>query len=193
MKILSFTEREKKVMVLRQQGWTLEAIGKKYGVTRERIRQIFNKAKRKVKNWSFIDEELALYFTFGVMNMKIYYYLRYFKLKYRDKKVEKLVVNTKSAKESLHDIKEWYKAEYQFLSEIEDHKEILQFLVKQWATCSFADFPGEDDRPAGVEMRRTVVLYKKLGIVDRKKSVGHRLHVGREMENYLKFIERKVI
>lgn len=46
------TEREKDIFVMRiVDEMTLEEIGKEYGVTRERIRQIECKAQRKMRYW----------------------------------------------------------------------------------------------------------------------------------------------
>ena len=42
--------RESKVVILRLFGWTLEQVGERFDVTRERIRQIEAKALRKLKH-----------------------------------------------------------------------------------------------------------------------------------------------
>jgi len=45
---MKLTDKEQKVIELRKQGKTLEEIGKEFGVTRERIRQIEKKANYKI-------------------------------------------------------------------------------------------------------------------------------------------------
>ena len=44
---IMFDRRREAMLKLREQGYTLEEIGRKYGVTRERVRQILKKAKIK--------------------------------------------------------------------------------------------------------------------------------------------------
>ena len=45
---MNLTNKEQRVIDLRKQGKTLEEIGKEFGVTRERIRQIEKKANYKI-------------------------------------------------------------------------------------------------------------------------------------------------
>lgn len=47
--MVELTEREQKVLTLRQEGLTLERIAKILGITRERVRQIESKAMKKLK------------------------------------------------------------------------------------------------------------------------------------------------
>lgn len=53
------TEREANIVKMRyQQGMTYDSIGKVYGITRERVRQIHNKALRKFRHpslWRYIQ------------------------------------------------------------------------------------------------------------------------------------------
>lgn len=49
MAYIIITEREQKVLAMREEGKTLKAIGKELGVTPERIRQIEAKAELKMK------------------------------------------------------------------------------------------------------------------------------------------------
>lgn len=49
--IETLTDREQRILVLRfKHGWTLEEVGKEFGVTRDRIRQIQNKAIRRLRH-----------------------------------------------------------------------------------------------------------------------------------------------
>lgn len=69
------TERELKVISERLNGKTLEEIGHLIGVTRERIRQIETKAKRKIKSLAnrITDKELSLYLSiFNDVNLITY-------------------------------------------------------------------------------------------------------------------------
>lgn len=70
--ISDITQREKAVVELRKQGKTLEEIGKKFGLTRERVRQVENKAKvktdfqieiiqrlaQKISEYVFVEDEI---------------------------------------------------------------------------------------------------------------------------------------
>ena len=47
--IKSLTDKEISVMVMRKNKETLETVGRKFGVTRERIRQIETKTEEKIK------------------------------------------------------------------------------------------------------------------------------------------------
>jgi RNA polymerase sigma factor (sigma-70 family) len=54
------TNRQKRILELRMKGLTLKSIGQELGVTRERIRQIGEKIKRKLKE-NLSPEELGQY------------------------------------------------------------------------------------------------------------------------------------
>lgn len=43
MKKIDYKKRAKKILELRKSGWSLQKIGNKFGITRERVRQILLK------------------------------------------------------------------------------------------------------------------------------------------------------
>jgi transcriptional regulator len=57
--ISSLTDREKAVLELRAGGETMESLGNKFDITRERVRQIEAKAKEKIKYQKDIISKLA--------------------------------------------------------------------------------------------------------------------------------------
>ena len=54
-------ERNRELVYRRLQGMTLDAIGKEYGLTRERVRQIVKKEVHKVQNYYFVKKKKCLF------------------------------------------------------------------------------------------------------------------------------------
>ena len=51
--MIQLNDREIDILKMRKEKYTLEQIGRKYGITRERVRQIYSKSLKKIK---FIKE-----------------------------------------------------------------------------------------------------------------------------------------
>lgn len=57
--ISGLSQREKAILRMREEGKTLEEIGDKFGVTKERIRQLEERAHTKIKEMERIVEDLG--------------------------------------------------------------------------------------------------------------------------------------
>ena len=77
--IASFNERERNIILLRAENYTLEEIGQRYKLTRERIRQIEAKALRKLKHpsrrWAahYWSDRLVKIFDYSILPVNVDY------------------------------------------------------------------------------------------------------------------------
>ena len=67
---MELSEKEVKVLEMREQKKTLEEVGKAFGVTRERIRQIEAKANEKVRMKDYFEDWLRIRLTKLVVHGK---------------------------------------------------------------------------------------------------------------------------